>query len=480
MPSSSSYNRIRNKQLHQQWDHHADAVFSDLGLTRDSLKDLQSSLQGKIVLPSDPNYNTDRKLANPEFDYYPIAIVYCSVDSDVQAVLLYAQQNKTGFEVRSGGHCTAGFSSGPGILIDVSKLDSICVDSLGKTATVGCGVKFGDFNSQLNLYGLHVPGGECPDVCVGGYMQGGGYGFTSVTFGMNCDNVLSARVMLVDGSIVLASEKQNSDLWWAIRGGTGGNFGVVLSVTYQLYELDEVLGWALIWPLENEADFINAATVMMELQKTYMADSPYAPYLNTQVSLCYQNQVMPHDPIGPEKPYLMLRGIYVGTKTDGLKAIAPLQAQKGCTTQWTLMRPYASMNDMLLSYPQEMPTIPLSWLEAKATRYVETILTLEQWAELMHLYTTADNNTAYMYLEFYGGETNSKTAKNAFVHRNVAYNAVMDVFWNDARESSTLKNSLLPGLSSWTLTGMVISIKTIQTFTQKIMLGNTGVTPFSH
>jgi len=93
---------------------------------------------------------------------------------------------------------------------------------------------------------VHTPGGGCPDVCVGGYMQGGGYGFTSREFGMNCDNVVEFHMMLADGSIVVANPNQNRNLFWAVRGGTGNNFGVLLSVTYKLYSLYNVWGWGLI------------------------------------------------------------------------------------------------------------------------------------------------------------------------------------------------------------------------------------------
>ena len=178
--------------------------------------------RGTIVFPDDPNYNTDRMLFNPVFDPYPMMIIYCVVNSDVQLALMLAKVTPRPFTVRSGGHCTAGFSAGSGILIDVSSLNDVYVNPNALFATVSCGCNFGKFRAALQPYGLHVPGGECDDVCIGGYMQGGGYGFTSVTLGMNSDNVISMRVLLANGQIVNASATENYDLWWAMRGGTGG------------------------------------------------------------------------------------------------------------------------------------------------------------------------------------------------------------------------------------------------------------------
>ncbi len=128
----------------------------------------------------------------------------------------------------------------------------------------GPGTQFQDLNNYLAQYGLHTPGGGCGDVCVGGYMQGGGYGFTSREFGMNCDNVLSFSMMLADQSVVIANADQNADLYWAVRGGTGNNFGVLLSVLYQLYYLPSVWGVWLQWPIEN------AAQALYEMQSNYM------------------------------------------------------------------------------------------------------------------------------------------------------------------------------------------------------------------
>jgi hypothetical protein len=426
----------RDRALFEHWDRRPDNAFQRIPRAR--LKQAQAGLQGWIVLPGDPEYDKDRQLFNPVFDVYPVMIVYCVVETDVAIALQLAQEFVLPFTVRSGGHCTAGFSAGFGVLIDVSNLNDATVDGANCIATVGTGCAFSKLDATLAGYGLHVPGGECPDVCVGGYMQGGGYGFTSVTFGMNCDNVIDMRVMLADGSIVTASESVNRDLWWAVRGGTGGNFGIVLSVRYRLVPLQQAFGWALIWALQTPTDIGNATHALMTLQSQYMG--PNLPTeLNIQVSLCFQPGITADATPGvPQQPYLMVRGLYVGTQAQGQAAIQALCNLPGAVLQWSEMATFSQLNTDLLNKPYGMPYLPPDAsmpCEDKASRYVSVPLSAEQWTALLELYVQAPNPITYFYMEFYGGAINAypryPQMGNAFVHRTSAYNAVMDVFWYD-------------------------------------------------
>jgi hypothetical protein len=438
----------RDEALFEHWDRLDDALFEHV--SRDRLKAAQAGLQGHIVLPGDPDYDTDRKLFNPVFDTYPIVIVYCAVESDVAIALELGRALPLPFTVRSGGHCTAGFSAGYGALIDVSELDDVTVDTTAQIATVGTGCPFSKLDSALTAAGLHVPGGECADVCVGGFVQGGGYGFTSVTFGISCDNVIDMRVMLADGSIVTASESQNTDLWWAMRGGTGGNFGVLLSLRYRLRPLGDVFGWALIWPLQTESDFENATGALMALQSGYMLDA-LVPQLNIQVSLCYQPGTQGGlPPTTPLQPYLMVRGLYVGSQSQGQAAIQPLCDLPGAITQWTEMASFSQLNVDLLNLPYSMPWFPPKSpmpCEDKASRYVTRPLAAAEWRGLLDYFVTSPNTWSYFYMEFYGGAINAYPAYpeqgNAFVHRSAAFNAVLDVFWFDDAGKPAAESFLL-------------------------------------
>jgi FAD binding domain/Berberine and berberine like len=449
MPSQLTRKRQQNQALFQRWDIMADAHFQQL--SRSQLKTAQAQLQGHIVLPGDPAYDQDRRLFNPIFDAYPIAIVYCVVEQDVAVALSLARlvERLTGlaFTVRSGGHCSAGFSAGSGVLIDVSGLSDMTVDPVAQTATVGVGCPFSKFDTVLASHGLHVPGGECGDVCIGGYVQGGGYGFTSVTYGMNCDNVIDMRVMLADGRVVTASATVNSDLWWAMRGGTGGNFGILLSVRYQLRPLGNVFGWALIWPLQTETDMANATTALMTLQAQYMLDRLPAA-LNIQVSLAYQPGIVGGlPPDTPLKPYLLVRGLFVGSQADGQTAIQPLCELPGVTVQWTTVDSFINLNTNLLNVPYSMPWFPpdISTLpfEDKASRYVTRALRVDEWRAQLDYFVTSPNPYSYFYMEFYGGAINAYAPNgNAFVHRSAAFNAVLDVLWFDSSDQPACETFL--------------------------------------
>jgi len=432
MPSSFTKRRARNKALFSHWDQCSEEHFQRFQLSREQVKSIQEKLQGYIVLPGDPDYNEDRKLFNPVFDAYPSMIVYCIVEGDVAIALHMAQQSSLPFTVRSGGHCTAGFSAGSGVLIDVSKLTDVAVDATSLIATVACGCPFSKFAAAMQLQGMHVPIGECEDVCVGGFVQGGGYGFTSVTFGMNCDNVIDMRVMLADGSIVTASKDENFDLWWAMRGGTGGTFGILLTVRYQLRALGDVFGWAIIWPLDTEQAMVNATGALMELQANYMLRNA-SPQMNVQVSLCYQPGETAGLPLSPMQPYLMVRGLYVGTSAEGQAAILPLQQLPGAVTQWTLQSSFDDLNNQLLNTPYSLPCFPEGTpmpFEDKTSRYVARDLLPTEWRSLLDYYKTTPNEYSYAYLEFYGGAINAyPLGDSAFIHRNAAFDMVLDVFW---------------------------------------------------
>lgn len=435
MPKSFSKQRNRNEELHAHWETREDSVFAAHGLTRAEIQEAQKAMVGYIVMPGDPSYDTDRMLSNPIFNPSPAFIIYCQAISDVKIALRLSGKGNMPFTVRSGGHCTAGYSSGAGVLIDVSGINDVFVEPLSRTAVVGAGCNFGKFNKVLETFHLHVPGGECVDVCIGGYVQGGGVGFTSTTYGMNCDNVISMQVMLADGSIVTCSEKQNRDLWWAMRGGTGGNFGILLTVTYQLFPMSRVWGNALAWKMSTPEEIAQCVDVMMLLQKDYMTKLKYGNKLTLQMLLVYQTVIVPGEKPFPEPvPVFMVRGLWDGDPVSGAAAMQEIADMDGCIPQFSIHDRYTTVVEQLLDYPQEQPVFPKELghpFEDKASRYVAKDLTKAEWTSILDLFTNeAPNDYTYMYLEFYGGKiAESPLSNNAFVHRDAHFDAVMDVYW---------------------------------------------------
>ena len=377
------------------------------------------TFQGSLVGPGDPLYDTDRQESNPAFQAFPKLIAYCVCESDVRIALRIAQGTNLRAACRAGGHSTAGYSVNDGIVIDVSRMNQVRVDEGKKVALIQAGATFGIVNSMLDAYQLHVPGGGCGSVCIGGYMQGGGYGFTSRMLGLNIDNVLSFRMMLADGSIVHADRTTNADLFWSVRGGTGNNFGVLLDVLYRLSDVYLVWGFGLQWSIDD------APAALLEMQTNYMRTgaSPKLGYMT----------IITTDPSGNQ--VLLMRGMYCGTQADGKAAIASLLATPGAALTIDMVGPYATLNQDLLETPYPIPPLPADAKEDKQAGYIATMLTLSDWRKIVAYYKTTPIPFNTAVIEPYGGFINTVAANEcAFVHRDVDMDFFVDVFWIDDKD----------------------------------------------
>ena len=183
-------------------------------LTPAKKADLEARTVGHVVFPWDPDYDTDRQETNPAFQYYPLAIVYCACETDVLVSMAVAQDWGLAVSVRSGGHSTAGYSVNTGgMVIDLSEMKGVVLDEDRALVHVLPGTPFEVFNGALNGTGWHVPTGACGSVCVAGFVQGGGYGYTSRTYGIQSDKAAAFRVALASGTVVTANERANADLF---------------------------------------------------------------------------------------------------------------------------------------------------------------------------------------------------------------------------------------------------------------------------
>lgn len=220
---------------------------------------LARSLQGKLVRPGNPGYPTALQLFNPRFDsVLPAAIAYCASPADVQACLAFARRFGLPLAPRAGGHSYAGYSTTTGLVLDVSHMSTVTVHVDSGTATVGAGARLIDVYAALAQYGLALPAGSCPTVGIAGLTLGGGIGVLGRKFGLTCDNLLAAQVVLADGRILTCDGNQEPDLFWALRGGGGRNFGVVTSFTFQTYRVASLSLFTLDWPWSSAANVVNA------------------------------------------------------------------------------------------------------------------------------------------------------------------------------------------------------------------------------
>jgi FAD/FMN-containing dehydrogenase len=223
---------------------------------RINFEPLQKGLQGDLITPSDPGYDEARKVYNAMIDRKPAAIARCVDNSDIQTCIQFAKTEDLRVAVRGGGHNAGGLGvADDALVIDLSPMNSIKVDTASKTVAVGGGSTWKEVDAVAGEHGLTVPCGILGTTGVGGLTLGGGIGYLARQAGLTIDNLLSADMILADGSQVTASADENPDLFWAIRGG-GGNFGVVSKFRYQAQEVSSVLAGPVLYPLSATGDVL--------------------------------------------------------------------------------------------------------------------------------------------------------------------------------------------------------------------------------
>jgi FAD/FMN-containing dehydrogenase len=225
-------------------------------LAETMVQDLAARLRGRLLRPGDADYEQARRVYNAMIDKRP-ALIACCVDvADVIAAVNFAREHGLTLAVRGGGHNGPGLGTcDDGLVIDLSPMKGIHVDPVAHTARVEGGCTWGDVDHATHAFGLATPSGFISSTGVGGLTLGGGIGYLSRTHGLTIDNLISADIVLANGSLVTANATNHSDLFWAIRGG-GGNFGVVISFLYRLHPVSQVYGGPIFWPLERAADLM--------------------------------------------------------------------------------------------------------------------------------------------------------------------------------------------------------------------------------
>jgi FAD/FMN-containing dehydrogenase len=392
------------------------------------LASLTSQIVGRIVLPQDPSYSSDRQGFMSAFQHFPQIIVFCAGFSDVVACLRFAKEVGLHVVCRSGGHSVAGFSVNNGMVIDVSGISYVRVDQRRQVAAIGAGTEFGRVNAELDLFGLHLPGGGCETVCVAGYMQGGGYSFTSLMYGMNCDQVIGVQMARADGQIVTASADQNEDLFWAVRGGTGNNFGVLLEVQYTLRQLGPLWGFGFKWPLTTVRGMDAAIKAVTTWHEHFTGDRVPANLGHQALLVCTQDA---HDK--ELAPYFVVRGLFNGSEADCRKALDPLFSLPHAETRRDIWRQgtYRDLNDYLLNFPTELPAnVPASARALAKSHIVDRHLSADEWSRIVDLFRASPNSNNFIGLEAYGGAINRVAPDaTAFWHRRSTTDMFLFAFW---------------------------------------------------
>jgi len=249
------------------------------------LDELGSRMQGHLVRRGDAEFDEARSVWNGMIDLNPAAVARCASTEDVRLAVLTARAMGLPLAVRGGGHNVAGFGTiDGGLVIDLSLMRGIRVDPKDNTIRVQGGCRWGDVDHAAHAYGLAVPSGIISTTGVGGLTLGGGVGHLSRGCGLTIDNLLEADVVLADGSMVVASAVENSDLFWALRGG-GGNFGVVTSFKFQGHPVQTIFGGPTLWSLDRTEeimkwyrDFIRSAPENLTGFFAFLTVPPAPPF----------------------------------------------------------------------------------------------------------------------------------------------------------------------------------------------------------
>jgi FAD/FMN-containing dehydrogenase len=229
---------------------------------------LQGGLEGELLLPDAAAFENARKLYQTRFDHIrPMAVARCRTARDVKACVDFARRGGIPIHVRSGGHHYAGWSTGPGLLVDVGPMNQVRVEAGTNLATIGAGTQLIDVYDQLAAQGRALPGGSCPTVGIAGLTLGGGISMLGRAYGMTCDNLRAVEIVTAAGEILTCDAETHPDLFWACRGGGGGNFGIATTFRFQTHPLQRITTLALEWDW----------AVMPQVLKSWQVWGPRAP-----------------------------------------------------------------------------------------------------------------------------------------------------------------------------------------------------------
>jgi FAD/FMN-containing dehydrogenase len=283
--------------------------------------ELEATFQGQQFDPGHDAYDDARAVYNAMIDKRPALIARCSGVADVIDAVTLARERKLALAVRCGGHSVAGKGvCDDGVLIDLSGMKGVHVDPTARVARANAGVLWGEFDRETQLFGLATPGGRMTTTGVGGFTLGGGYAWISTKHGLACDNLLSAQVVTADGRVVTASESENADLLWGLRGG-GGNFGVVTSYEFRLHDLGPiVMAGMAVHPIDGAREIARA-------WRDWIESAPEAVCSALGILLAPPEPFVPAELQGT--PVLGILAMYAGDADEGEEVLRPLKQQIG-------------------------------------------------------------------------------------------------------------------------------------------------------
>ncbi|MDI9357793.1 MAG: FAD-dependent oxidoreductase [Phycisphaerales bacterium] len=413
-------------------------------IAQEGYDDFLKEIQCPIITPFSTQYDLAR--LSDKFMSKPLLIVYCFSTADVTRSVQFARKYNIPISVRAGGHNTAGYASLDNrMLIDVANIKGIIVDPIEKLATVGAGVRLGEYSYATSIYGLFSPVGDCKFVGITGFTLGGGISCLSLLYGLGCDALQEVGLVTANGDFVVANNEHNSELFWAHQGGGGGSFGIVTYLKIKLVALADEC-FLFVW----EYSIDDAADVLFAIQEQMLKpDYDNALYMH----LILKNKANPNK---PEKliPVFIIAGVYIGNnRLAAKKALGPILAtgtpnypsetvlkQKDWEDMINMRTTYAIheglgyLENIIFSDHQRHPIKELDLKELKRSSFVNKPLSKNDFKAITTYFKNIalKNHSFQPLIEFecLGGTVNKvpRTA-TAFVHRDAIFDVYTDVFW---------------------------------------------------
>lgn len=370
-------------------------------LNPDAVNQFRGQFRGELIEPQDARYEAARQVYNGMISRKPRLIAQCADVADVMAAVRFAHENQLRVSIRGGGHNAAGLGiCDDGLVIDLAPIRYVHVDPGARTVRVGGGCRWSDVDHATHAFGLAVPSGVVGSTGVGGLTLGGGMGHLTRKHGLTIDNLLSADLVLADGTFVVASADENADLFWAIRGG-GGNFGVVTSFLFQAHPVHTVCAGPMLWELDQTAD-------MMKWYREFIVQAP------EEINGFFAVMTVPPGPPFPEALHLKkmcaIVWCFPGTMERANEILGPVRSYRQPAFEFFVPMPFPMLQGMFDAlYP---PGLQWYWKgdffkelpDEAIALHVEYAAKLPSMFSTMHLYPVngaahkvGNADTAYSY-----------------------------------------------------------------------------------
>ena len=376
-----------------------------------AVEGFKSSLRGEMLCPGDEGYDEARKVFNGMVDKKPAIIARCAGVADVINSVNFARTNVLLVSVRGGGHNIPGNSvCDGGMMIDMSRMRSVRVDPVGRTARAEPGVLWAELDHEGQAFGLATTGGTVSDTGIAGLTLGGGIGWLAGKHGLTCDNLLSADIVTADGQFLTASATENEDLFWGVRGG-GGNFGVITSFEYQLHPVGQVLAGMVIHPFEKAK----------EVLKFYRDFSSAIPdEVNTVAGLLTT-------PDG--QPAIAIIACHSGSIEAGEEALRPLREFGPPLADQIHPMSYEEVQTLLdaIAIPGRQYYIKSLFMKDIGAEAIDTMIA--------HFSKVTSPLSGIMFQQLGNATNRVGSGETAFSHREARYEWVCLTAWEDPGES---------------------------------------------